>query len=59
MRCQIAEIEAADVRQKYSGKRAPRANRTKLSRARVVDNMEVVRLQKEEVAKEEENQRKA
>ena len=43
-RCQIAEIEAADVRQKYAGKRASRANRTKLSEARVVDNVEMVRL---------------
>ena len=55
-RCQIAEIEAADVRQKYVGKRASRANRTKLSEARVVDNVEVVRLKKEN---EEEKLRKS
>ena len=41
-RCQIAEIEAADVRQKYAGKRASCANRAKLSEARVVDNVEMV-----------------
>ena len=58
-RCQIAEIEAADVRQKYAGKRAPHANRAKLSEARVVDNVEVGRLQKEGTAKEEEKLRKA
>ena len=58
MRCQIAEIEAADIRQRYTGKHAPRANRTRLSEARVVDNMEAVRLQKEEVAKGEEMLRK-
>ena len=58
MRCQIAEIEAADIRQRYAGKRAPRANRTKLSGAWVVDNMEVVRLQKEEEAKEEQKLKK-
>ena len=57
-RCQIAEIEAADVRQKYAGKHAPRANRTKLSEARVVDNVKVVRLEKEDAAKEEEKLRK-
>ena len=57
--CQIAEIEAADVHQKYAGKRAPRANRAKLSEARVVDNVEVGRLQKEGTAKEEEKLRKA
>ena len=57
MRGQIAEIEAADIRQRYAGKRAPRANRTKLSGARVVDNREVVRLQMEEEAKEEEKLR--
>ena len=38
-RCQITEIEASDVRQKYAGKRASRA---KLSEARVADNVEVV-----------------
>ena len=43
-RCRIAEIEAADVRQKRAGKPAPRANRAKLSEARVVDNVEVGRL---------------
>ena len=58
-RCQIAEIEAADVRQKCAGKRAPRSNRAKLSEARVVDNVEVGRLQKEDIAKEEEKLRKA
>ena len=58
-RCQIAEIEAADVRQKYAGNRAPRANRAKLSDARVADNVEVGRLQKEDTAKEEEKLRKA
>ena len=52
-RCQKAEIEFADVRQKYAGKRAPCANRAKLPEARVVDNMEVGRLQKEDTAKEE------
>ena len=52
-RCRIAEIEAVDVRQKYAGKRAPRANRAKFSEARVVDNVEVGRLQKEDTAKEE------
>ena len=41
-RCQIAEIKAADVRQKYAGKHASRTNRTKLSEAWVVDNMEMV-----------------
>ena len=46
MRCQKAEIEAADIRQRYAEKHAPHANRIKLSGARVVDNMEVVRLQK-------------
>ena len=56
-RCQIAEIEAADVRQKYAGKHAPRANRTKLSEAQVVDNVEVARLEKEDAAKEEEKLR--
>ena len=58
MRCQIVEIEAADIRQRYAGKHAPHANRVKLSGARVVDNMEVVRLQKEEVAEGEEKLRK-
>ena len=58
-RCQIAGIEAADVRQKHARERAPRANRTKLSEARVVDNVEVVRLKKEDAAKEEEKLRKA
>ena len=48
----------ADVRQKYAGKHAPRANRTKLSEARVVDNVEVARLEKEDAAKEEEKLRK-
>ena len=51
-RCQIAEIEAADVRQKYAGKRASHANRTKLSEARVVDNVDMVRLKKEDAANE-------
>ena len=58
-RCQMAEIEAADVRQKYAGKRAPRTNRAKLSEAWVVDNVEVGRLQKEDTAKEEEKLQKA
>ena len=57
--CQVAEVEAADVRQKCAGKRAPRTNRAKLSEARVVDNVEVGRLQKEDTAKEEEKLRKA
>ena len=57
--CQIAEIEAADVHQKYAGKRAPRANRAKLSEARVVDNVEVGQLQKEDTAKEDEKLQKA
>ena len=56
-RRQIAEIEAVDVRQNYAGKRAPRADRT--SEARVVDNVEVVRLKKEDAAKREEKLRKA
>ena len=43
-RCQIAEIEAADVRQKHTGKRAPHANRSKCSEAGVVDDVEVGRL---------------
>ena len=58
-RCQIAEIEAADVRQKYAGKRAPRTNRSKLSEAWLVDNVEVGQLQKEDIAKEKEKLRKA
>ena len=58
MRCLIAGIEASDVRQKCTGKHAPRANRTKLSETRVVDNMEVVRPQME-AAKEEAKARKA
>ena len=41
-RCQIAEIEAANVYQKYAAKRASRANQTKLSEARVVNNVEMV-----------------
>ena len=45
-RRQIAEIEAADVRQKCAGKRAPRANRTMFSEARVVNNVEAGRLQR-------------
>ena len=52
--CRMAEIGVADVREKYAGKRAPRANRAKLSEARVVDNVEVGRLQKDDTAKEEE-----
>ena len=58
-RCQIAEIEAAEVRQKYAGKCASRANRTKLFEARVVDNVEMVRLKKEDAAKEEAKLKKA
>ena len=58
-RCQIAEIEAADVRQKYAGKHAPRTNRTKLPESRVVGNVEVVQLKKEDAVKEEEKLRKA
>ena len=52
-RCQIAEIEAADVREKPAWKRTPRAKRAKLSEARVVDNVEVGQLQKEDTFKEE------
>jgi hypothetical protein len=55
------EIEAVDMRRKYAGKPAlsPRANRTKLSETRVIDNMEVAQLLKEDtLAKEKEKQRK-
>ena len=58
-RCQIVEIEAAGIRQKYAGKHAPCANKTKLSEARVMDDVEVVRLKKEDAVKEEEKLRKA
>ena len=58
-RCQIAEIEAADILQKYPGKQAPYTCRTALSETRVIDNMEVGRLRKEDAVKEEEKLRKA
>ena len=58
-RCQIAEIKAADILQKYPGKQAPYTCRTALSETRVIDNMEVGRLRKEDAVKEEEKLRKA
>ena len=57
-RCQIAEIEAVDVLQKCAGKLAPRANRAKLSEVRVVDNVEVGRLLKEDTLRKKKSYEK-
>lgn len=52
-RAQIPETETADIRREYSGKRALKPTRSKLT-ARVIDNLEVDRLREADAAKEEE-----
>ena len=59
-RAQVSETETAGVRRKYTGKKVPRPNRSKISTARVIDNLEVGRLREEDATeKEEKRQREA
>ena len=51
-RADIGSIEKQDIRRRYAGKQAPRANRKKLTAVTVMDGKGLMKLESEEQEKE-------